>query len=122
MNLYELTTEYLNLKALLEDEEAEEQVVNDTLEAYLGADIEAKAEGYAIVLKELEAELSKWQTEKKRIEQHVNLLTVNIDKMKSRLLDSMQAMDKPEIKTEHFNLKIAKNGGVAPFHIIAYFM
>ncbi len=114
MNLYELTNEYLALKSLLEDDEADEQIISDTLEAYLGADIENKAEGYAIVLKELEAELTKWQTEKKRIEAHVSTLSNNIDRMKSRFLDAMNAMQLPEIKTEHFNLKIAKNGGVAP--------
>lgn len=118
MTLYELTTEYMNVKSLLENEEADEKTINDTLDAYLGADIDEKAEGYAIVIKELEAELAKWKSEKERIERHCKTLDNNIERMKSRMLDAMTAMDKPEIKTEHFNIKIAKNGGQAPLMFI----
>lgn len=118
MTLYELTTEYMNVKSLLENEEADEKTINDTLDAYLGADIDEKAEGYAIVIKELEAELAKWKGEKERIERHCKTLDNNIERMKSRMLDAMTAMDKPEIKTEHFNIKIAKNGGQAPLMFI----
>ena len=114
MTLYELTTEYMKVKALLEDDEAEESTINDTLDAYLGADIEEKAEGYAIVIKELEAEAAKWKAEKERVEAHYKTLSNNISRMKTRMLEAMSMMDKPEIKTEHFNIKIAKNGGQAP--------
>lgn len=118
MTLYELTTEYMNVKSLLENEEADEKTINDTLDAYLGADIDEKAEGYAIVIKELEAELAKWKGEKERIERHCKTLDNNIERMKERMLNAMTAMDKPEIKTEHFNIKIAKNGGQAPLMFI----
>lgn len=118
MTLYELTNEYMNVKSLLENDEADEKVINDTLDAYLGADIDEKAEGYAIVIKELEAELAKWKVEKERIERHCKTLDNNIERMKSRMLNAMTVMNKPEIKTEHFNIKIAKNGGQAPLMFI----
>ena len=114
MTLYELTTEYMNVKALLENDEADEQTIFDTLDAYLGADIEDKADGYAIVIKELEGELAKWKTEKERIERHCKTLDNNISRMKTRMLEAMTAMEKPEIKTEHFKISIGKNGGQAP--------
>ena len=118
MTLYELTNEYMNVKSLLENDEADEKVINDTLDAYLGADIDEKAEGYAIVIKELEGELAKWKVEKERIERHCKTLDNNIERMKSRMLNAMTVMNKPEIKTEHFNIKIAKNGGQAPLMFI----
>ncbi len=118
MTLYELTQEFLNVKALLENDEADEKVINDTLDAYLGADIDEKAEGYAIVIKELEGELAKWKVEKDRIERHCKTLDNNIERMKTRMLDAMTQMDKPEIKTEHFNIKIAKDGGQAPLMFV----
>lgn len=118
MTLYEITNEYLNVKALLENDEADEKVINDTLDAYLGADIDEKADGYAIVIKELEGELAKWKTEKDRIAKHCQTLDNNISRMKTRMLEAMTAMDKPEIKTDHFKISIAKNGGQAPLKYV----
>lgn len=54
MTLYDLTSDYLYLLDLMGDPDIDIEVINDTLEA-LDGEIEAKADGYAIIMKELEA-------------------------------------------------------------------
>ena len=54
-NIYELTGQFLQLLDMLEDEEVDEQVIMDTLES-VEYEIEDKADGYAKIIKALEAD------------------------------------------------------------------
>ena len=53
-NLYELTNNYETLLNMLYDEDADEEMILDTLESIEG-EIEDKADGYAKIIRELEA-------------------------------------------------------------------
>ena len=53
-NLYQLTNNYETVLNMLYDEDADEQMILDTLEAIEG-EIEDKADNYAKIIKELEA-------------------------------------------------------------------
>ena len=52
--LYELTSEYLQLLEMAEDPDVDLQTIADTMEA-IGGEIEDKADGYARVMKQIEA-------------------------------------------------------------------
>ena len=114
--LYQLTSDYQYLLSLAEDPETDPEVLADTLEGLEGA-IEEKAEGYAIVMKELESEKGKWEAERNRADSYVKSITSNIDKMKSSLMAAMQKVGKDRIQSEHFKFSIAKNGGLRPLKI-----
>ena len=114
--LYQLSSEYQYLLSLAEDPETDPEVLADTLEGLQG-EIEMKAEGYAIVMKELESERGKWEAERNRADSYVKSISTNLDKMKSTLMAAMQTVGKDRIQSEHFKFSIAKNGGLRPLKI-----
>lgn len=116
MTLYQMRDEYIQLLALAEDPETDAQIFMDTLEALQG-DIEDKAEGYVCVIKELQAEQDKFAAEIKRLTDRCAVIDNHINHMKDTLLQTMTAMGEQKIKTEHFRVSIAKNGGLRPLKI-----
>lgn len=116
MTLYELTQEYQELLAMMEDPDIDPQVIADTMEG-LDGEIEIKAESYIRVLKELEAESNKIDAEVKRLGNRWNTCQINIRKLKDTLLTSMQETGKDKIQTEHFRISVAKNGGLKPIRV-----
>lgn len=116
MTLYELTQEYQELLAMMEDPEVDPQVIADTMEG-LDGEIEIKAESYIRVIKELEAESNKLDMEIKRLTSRRDSCQINIRKLKESLLTSMQETGKDKIRTEHFRISVAKNGGLKPIRV-----
>jgi phosphotransferase system IIB component len=113
MNLYELTGQFLQLQQMLEDPDAETDVINDTMEAVEG-EIEVKAEGYAKVIKNMESNLLGVIAEQERLRIRRNLIESNIKRLKQNLQDSMIATGKKKFKTDLFSFAIQKNGGKIP--------
>lgn len=116
MTLYDLTSEYIQLLAMMEDPDVDPDVLQDTMEAIDG-EIEYKAEGYVCVAKELEAEADKFDKEIERLIRNRDSLRNNAKRVKATLLNAMDLIDKPKITTEHFKVSIAKNGGLQPMKI-----
>jgi hypothetical protein len=114
--LYELRDEYLELLSMMEDPDVDPQTLADTMEGIEG-ELEDKAESYCVVMKELEAEKAKWDTEEARAARFSNTIGNNIARMKQALMASMQAIGKTKIQTEHFKLGVQKNGGIQPLKI-----
>lgn len=113
MTLYELTESYKQLLAMAEDEEVDTMALKDTFDALNGS-IEDKAEGYAIVSKELDAEIEKLKKEEERLRNRRRAIESNKDVLFSNLFKAMKVMGKTRMKTEHFTFSIQKNGGLAP--------
>ena len=113
MNLYELTSNYLYLQQLIEDPEIDAQVIADTMEAIEGS-IEEKADGYAKVIRNMEASISAIKAEQERLAARKNLLELGIKRLKANLEASMIATGKRKFKTDLFSFSIQKNGGKAP--------
>ena len=67
-SIYELTEDYMNLLAMAEDPDIDEQAFMDTLEGIEGA-LEDKADGYAKVMKQLEANADGLDAEIKRLQE-----------------------------------------------------
>ena len=108
MTLYELTTEYQQLLMMAEDPELDPQVISDTLEG-LSGDIEVKAEGYAKVIKQLEADTTSLKAEIDRLTARKKTIENNIDHMKENLKQAMILCDKPKFKTALFSFTVQKN-------------
>ena len=104
--LYELSEKY---KGLLEvADQVDQEVFESTLESLDDA-IEDKAESYAIIDKELEAQEDKFAKEIKRLQERKKAITNNRKRLKEDLLNGMKMTGKERFKTELFSFWIQKN-------------
>lgn len=115
VTLYELTQDFQNLMAMADDPEVDEQVFKDTLEGLEGV-IEAKADGYASVIRNLEVNVGALDgtieainKELDRVKAHKASLENRIQYMKESLCTAMIACDKKKFKTEKFSFWVQKN-------------
>lgn len=108
MTLYKLADDYKALLQMAEDPDCDPEVLADTMEGLEGA-IEDKAEGYAIVMKELEASELKIKAEVDRLNARRLTISNNIRAMKLRLQTSMIETGKTKFKTDLFSFGIQKN-------------
>jgi chromosome segregation ATPase len=116
MTLYELTGEFQELLRMAEDPEVDELTLQDTLEA-VNMEIEDKADAYAKVMQELDADAEKISKEIDRLTKIENTIENNKTRIKTQLKSSMEACGKTKFKTDLFSFNIAKNGGKAPLSI-----
>ena len=110
MTLYQLTGEFLELRDLLEDEDTPEEAVKDTLGMIL-ADIDDKAEGYYMVIKQFQADAAEIKAkedilneEVKRLRGKRQSLERRVDQMRSALLSAMLLTGKKQIKRPLFTI------------------
>lgn len=108
MTLYELTAEYQQLLDLAEDPDIPEEALADSLEA-LGMDIEDKADGYAKVIAQLNADAAALKAEIDRLTARKRTIERNVDRMKESLKTAMILTGKTKFKTELFSFGIQKN-------------
>lgn len=109
-NLYQLTNNYETVLNMLYDEDADEEMILDTLEAIEG-EIEDKANNYAKIIKELEAKQNARKEEAKRLTESAKVFENRVKALKSNLFNSMKATGKTKFATDLFSFNIAKNGG-----------
>ena len=108
-SLYNLQQEYKDLldKIVYEEYENEDErnyLIDKLID--LDFDIEEKMENTAIVISELEADTDKVQKEIKRLQERVKKNTNSIDRLQDGMLYALHVLDKKEIKTEHYNVKV----------------
>ena len=106
--LYELTDEFRQVLDMAEDTDIDPQVIADTLEGIEG-EIEYKADGYAKVIRQLEADVLTLRMEEERMARRRRNIDANIDKMKASLQAAMKATGKTKFKTELFSFGIQRN-------------
>lgn len=107
-NLYEITQDYLQILSMMEDPELDPQTLADTMEAVEG-ELEIKAENYAKVMKNLEADVVGIKAEIDRLSERKKTIENNIKNMKSALQMAMETTGKTKFKTELFSFNIQKN-------------
>lgn len=107
-SLYDLKNQWLYLYELMDDPDIDEDTVLDTIEGVDG-EIEVKAEGYAKVITQLNADIEGLKKEIDRLQSRKKTIENNIDRMKSALQTAMQATGKTKFKTELFSFGIQKN-------------
>ena len=109
-NLYELTNNYETVLNMLYEEDVDEQMILDTLEGIEG-EIEDKADGYAKIIRELEAIRDARKEEMYRQQEGARVLDNRIKLLKQNLFNTMKQTGKTKFVTDLFSFNIAKNGG-----------
>ena len=109
-NLYQLNQNYETVLNMLYDEDIDEQMVLDTLESIEG-EIEDKADGYAKIIKELEAKRDARKAEAKRLTDSAKVFENRVNTLKQNLFNTMKSTGKTKFATDLFSFNIAKNGG-----------
>ena len=106
--LYQLTADYAELLLMAEDPDTDPQAFADTLEGIEGA-IEDKADGYAMVIRQIMADVAGLKAEIDRLTARKRAGENAIERMKEALQYSMQATGKTKFKTQLFSFGIRKN-------------
>lgn len=109
-NLYQLTNNYETVLNMIYDEDVDEQMILDTLEGIEG-EIEDKADGYAKIIRELEAKRDARKTEAKRLNDSASVFDNRIKNLKQNLFNTMKQTGKTKFATDLFSFNIVKNGG-----------
>lgn len=109
-NLYKLTSNYETVLNMLYEEDVDEQMILDTLEGIEG-EIEDKADGYAKIIRELEAIRDARKEEMYRQQEGARVLDNRIKLLKQNLFNTMKQTGKTKFVTDLFSFNIAKNGG-----------
>jgi len=107
MNLFELTGQYQQVYNLI-TEQGDEQILTDTLAAINDA-LEEKADGYAAVIRSLEADNDAIDKEVKRLQQLKTANTNGVKRMKDALKDAMIQTGKTKFKTALNSYSIRNN-------------
>lgn len=108
MTLYEITSDYMQLMQMMEDPEMNPQILADTMEGIEG-ELEVKAESYAKVMKNLEADVVGIKAEIDRLSERKKTIENNIKRMKESLQFSMETTGKTKFKTELFSFSVRNN-------------
>ena len=108
MTIYELTDEYKQLLMMAEDGDVEPDIFQDTLEAMDG-ELEDKADGYAKVISQINADIAGVDSEIKRLQGRKKAMENNTRAMKEALQWMMEQTDKKKFKTGLFSFGIQKN-------------
>ena len=109
-NLYKLNKDWQEVANMLYQYNVDEQMILDTLESIEG-EIEDKADGYAKVIRELEAMRDAKKEEMYRQQDGARLLDNRIKYLKQNLLNVMKQTGKTNFATNLFTFRIQKNGG-----------
>ena len=109
MNLYELTAVYQRLQNQIEQGEDVEGIL-----AVIGDELESKADGYARVIRNMEAQAAVFKEEEKRIAEKRKRLENGVERLRENLYNSMKITGKEKFKTDLFSFAIQKNGGKIP--------
>lgn len=101
--LYEMTVQASELYELLQNEDIDEQVFLDTLEA-IGTN--EKIESYCHVIKELQADFDKFKAEADRLTARMKTTKNGIDRMKESLLTFLRLSGQAKVKAGTFSVSI----------------
>lgn len=108
LKLYEIAEEYMQLCEIAEDTDVDTQVFEDTL-AGIEAELEVKADAYAVILTNLDNDTEKIDKEIERLTTMKKTLKSRSDFLKRNLTNTMLLMDKKKFKTDIHSYSISKN-------------
>lgn len=108
--LYKLTDEYAALMARLEaaTDDAEAEAVWSELDA-LADNVVEKAEAYARIMRNKQAEADGYKAEKERLAANQKAAENVVERLKARLLESMQRMGLKDIQTSIGKWRVQMN-------------
>lgn len=106
--LYELKNDWLTLYDMMSDDNSDEEIIKDTMEALEG-EIESKADGYAMVRAQLRADAEAIKFEEARLACRRKSIENNIKRLEGSLMDAMELTGKTKFKTTLFSYGIQNN-------------
>lgn len=107
MTLRELTAEFEAVLAIALEEDDGEELAGRLAEIDMA--IEDKADNYAVIIADLNAQEAKLKTEIDRLTKRRQTLRNNADRMKQSLQQAMETIGKEKIKTDYYSYTIQKN-------------
>lgn len=108
LKLYEIAQECMQLCEIAEDTDVDAQVFEDTL-AGIEAELEEKADAYAVILANLDNDTEKIDKEIERLTKMKKILKSRSDFLKRNLTNTMLLMNKKKFKTDIHSYSISKN-------------
>lgn len=110
MTLYEIATQYAQIREMAEDPAIDRDAVIDTLESVEG-DLKDKADAYAILIREAKARIEARNAEIERLSKDNAPDTTLIEKLTRSLSGTFKALEIPKLKTTLFSFAFRKNPG-----------
>lgn len=110
MTIYEITEQYKMLQTMVDDEDMDADVIQDTFEA-LDGEFEAKADGYAAVIANANLMAKSLKEESKRLAERAKLYEKKAEKLTEILQFHMQATGHDKMQTPLWSYKINKGRG-----------
>lgn len=112
-SLYELTGQYRQLQAVLEDGNEEYPIEMLTV----GEDLDQKIENYGFIIRNFESEEAALKAEIDRLTDRRKKAQRAIERLKESLFNSLKATNRSQVTTPHFVFSIAHAGGKKPLVI-----
>lgn len=113
MNIYDLTSEYINLLAMAEDPDVDIDELSSAMDKING-EIGDKADGYAFVVQRINSDIDSISAEIKRLQERKKAFEARAERIKETLMKSMNAIGRKKIQTATHTFTVAKNGGTIP--------
>lgn len=104
--LYEMAPEVKFLCEMLESEQIDEQIFEDSLK---GLEVDKKIEGCVYVQKQLESDLEAFKREKDRLEEHMKTMKNNLERVKNNLLEFVNYTGVKRMNVGTFKLRVGKS-------------
>ena len=107
-SIYNITSDFLQLLEMAQDEEVDQETLKDTLES-VQMEFDDKADAYANIMTALSADSNGIKAEIDRLKARKDAIDKNIDNMKRVLEEAMTTVGRPKIKTLTHTFYIGKN-------------
>ena len=108
MNIYELKSNYMKLQQLAESGEFDLEAINEAMEQ-IDEDMEQKAEGYGLVMTNLQSDSDALKNEIARLNERKKAIDKNVSRMKENLSEALLLSEKTKFKTDHFSFSFRKS-------------
>lgn len=108
MKLYELSQNYQNLLALLDNEEVPKEMIEEALNN-VADDINSKAENICKLIKSLESDVASIKEEEKRLATIRKQTEKKAEGLKSYLESTLKQLNIRKVESKLFKISIAKN-------------
>ena len=106
--LYELTDNYKNIAAMLDDPDMDQAVITTAL-ATVEEDLQAKTGNVAVIMQSMATDIDIIKAEERRLAERRRTIEARRDWLKNYLQENLERMGLDKISTPLFKISLAKN-------------